>query len=167
MITALTWLRAAVRNSLQLWDDEMPVEPFAFGDGPERPSEFTVECVVSGVRFEYDLEVDRQAVRYEGLFHYPERKRRRVFERDGNELVLQRGLGKLSGTRELLTPRTLALSITRRFEEPLVTDFSRQPLATQPLGLRTVRRPPLREWSSRNDVRSSSSAKTRRQNPTA
>lgn len=63
VIAALTWLRAAVRNLLQLWDDEVPVEPFAFGDGPERPSEFTVECVVSGVRFEYDLEVDRQAVR--------------------------------------------------------------------------------------------------------
>lgn len=136
VIAALAWLQRAVRNSLRLWDDEVPVEPFAFTGGPQRTSEFTVECIVAGVRFEYVVEVDRHAVRYEGLFHYPERKRRRIFERDGEELVLQRGLGRLSGTRELLTPRTLALSIARRFDEPLTSDFTRRLLAVQSLGPR-------------------------------
>ncbi|WP_433343142.1 AAA family ATPase [Micromonospora sp. CA-111912] len=134
VIAALTWLRDAVADSLRFWDDRIPVERFAFSDGQERPSEFTVESVVAGVRFEYVLELDEAAVRYEGLFHYPEKKRRRIFEREGVSLTLQRGLGNLSGTRELLTDRSLALSIARRFDEPLVSDFASALLGIQTLG---------------------------------
>ncbi|MEJ2858746.1 MULTISPECIES: AAA family ATPase [unclassified Saccharothrix] len=125
LVAALAWLRTAVRDSLRFWDERIPVEPFAFTEGRARASEFTLESIISGVRFEYVVELDEHAVRYEALFHYPEKKRRRVFEREGTALKLQRGLGSLSGTRELLTPRTLALSIARRFDEPLITDFTR------------------------------------------
>ncbi|MEO3777434.1 ATP-binding protein [Micromonospora sp. B11E3] len=134
VLTALTWLRNAVEDSLRFWDDGIPVEPFAFTGGRGRPSEFTVESVVAGVRFEYVVELDESAVHYEGLFHYPEKKRRRVFEREGGSLTLQRGLGSLSGTRELLTDRSLALSIARRFDEPLVSGFVNGLLGIQPLG---------------------------------
>jgi predicted ATPase len=133
VIAALTWIRDAVADSLRCWDDGIPVEPCAFADGPDRPSEFTVESVIAGVRFEYVVELDPEAVRYEGLFHYPEKKRRRIFERNGVELTLQRGLGNLSGTRRLLTNRTLALSIARRFDEPLVAHFATHLLAIQTL----------------------------------
>ncbi|GAA3130610.1 AAA family ATPase [Streptosporangium carneum] len=153
VIAALTWLRTAVRESLRFWDDEIPVEPFAFADGENRPSEFTVESVISGVRFEYVVELDRQAVRYEALFHYPEKKRRRIFEREGDELKLQRGLGNLSGTRELLTARTLALSIARRFEEPLVSDFARDLLDAQTLGLKSRNRRPTYYGPTHSTVR--------------
>lgn len=143
IIAAMSWLTDAVRLSLRLWDDEIPVEPFAFAEGRNRPAEFTAELLVAGVRFEYAIEVDRDAVRYEGLFHYPEKKRRRIFERNGPELTLQRGLGGLSGARELLTPRTLALTVARRFAEPLVTNFAAKLLrirnVVQPWGRRWVR----------------------------
>lgn len=141
IIAAIAWVRDAIQNSLRTWDSEVPLEPFAFGDGPTRRSEFVVDSLVRDVRFEYVLEVDRQAVRYEGLFHYPERKRRRIFEREGNELKLQRGLGGISGTRELLTDYTLALSVARRFHEPLVTEFADDLLGTQTAGrpLRSLR----------------------------
>jgi len=135
VLAALTWLTTAVRESLRSWDDEIPVEPFAFAEGHGRPTEFTVESVIAGGRFEYVVELDRQTVRYEGLFHYPEKKRRRIFEREDGELKLQRGLGSLSGVRELLTPRTLALSAARRFGEPLVSDFAAALLAGRTLGL--------------------------------
>lgn len=142
VIAALSWLQAAVQESLRFWDDEIPLEPFAFVDGPSRPSEFTVEFMISNVRFEYVLQLDQRAVHYEGLFHYPEKKRRRVFEREGDDFTLQRGLGSLSGTRDLLTPRTLALSIARRFDEPVVKDFARNLLSTQTLGQKPrMRRP--------------------------
>ncbi|MGH3866010.1 MAG: AAA family ATPase [Pseudonocardiaceae bacterium] len=136
VVAALTWLHAAVRDSLRFWDDEIPIEPFAFADGRGRPSAFTIESVISGVRYEYVVVLDLQAVHYEGLFHYPEKKRRRIFEREGTEFKLQRGLGNLSGTRGQLTPRTLGLSIARRFGEPLVSDFARDLLAAQTRGLR-------------------------------
>jgi uncharacterized protein len=133
VLAALGWLRRAVRNSLRIWDDAIPVEPFAFVEDPG-PSEFILEALISGVRFEYVVQLNRRAVHYEGLFHYPEKKRRRVFEREGKTLTLQRGLGALSGTRELLTDRTLALSIARRFDEPLVSDFAHYVLDAQELG---------------------------------
>lgn len=131
ILVALAWLQFAVRDSLRDWDDEIPVEAFAFAAGRERPTEFTVELVVEGVRFEYLAELDRNSVLYEGLFHYPEKKRRRIFERERAELKLQRRLGGISGTRELLTDRVLALSIARRFDELLVTRFTRQLLAVR------------------------------------
>lgn len=135
VIAAFGWLRDAVQFSLRAWDHEIPIEPFAFGDGPSRPSEFVVESIIDGVRFEYVLELDGNSVHYEGLFHYPEKKRRRIFERDGAELKLQRGLGGLSGTRELLTNYTLALSVAHRFDEPLVSGFVQDLLQVQTLGL--------------------------------
>ncbi|MFV2099271.1 ATP/GTP-binding protein [Micromonospora sp. LOL_014] len=148
VVAALSWLRDAVADSLRFWDDGIPVEPFAFGDGPRRPSEFTVELILGGVRFEYVVELDTDAIRYEGLFHYPERKRRRIFEREGDELTLQRGLGHLSGTRELLTARTLALSAARRFREPLVSGPAHALLNVQTLGQMARRRPFVRRAAS-------------------
>lgn len=134
IIAAFAWVRDALQSSLRFWDEEIPTEPCAFDGWPTRPSAFTVNSMINGVRFEYVLEVDGEKVIYEGLFHYPERKQRRVFERDHAGLKLQRGLGNISGTRELLTDRTLALSAARRFDEPLVSDFARSILQIQTLG---------------------------------
>lgn len=147
IIEALVWLRDAVRSSLRSWDDGIPVEPFAFAEGPRRSTGFTLESMIDGVRFEYAVELDSHAVAYEGLFHYPEKKRRRIFEREGMDLKLQRGLGHLGGTRSLLTERTLVLSAARRFEEPLVTRFAQDLLNVQALGLAyRLRRPVPTGW---------------------
>ncbi len=134
VLAALAWLRTSVQNSLRAWDDEIPVEPFAFGRAKAEDSSFILELEVDGVRFEYLLDVGRHRVSYEALFHYPEGRRRRVFEREANELTLQRGLGELSGTRTLLTDRSLALSIMRRFDEPITSAFSRALVQMRILG---------------------------------
>lgn len=133
VLSALSWLSDAVQDSLRAWDLLIPVEPFAFAERPSA-SGFVFEALVDGVRFEYFLEVDPERVHYEALFHYPEKKRRRVFERAGDDLKLQRGLGALSGTRELLTSRTVALSAARRFGEPLVTRFADEIIGIQAFG---------------------------------
>ncbi|MCM6773380.1 AAA family ATPase [Nocardia sp. CDC159] len=132
VLAALRWISDAVRSSVQFWSESIALDRFAFGDGPRRTSQFSVEMLIAGVRYEYVVELDSARIHYEGLFHYPEKKRRRLFEREGLHLVLQRGLGDLSGTRQLLTDQTLALSAARRFEEPVVSDF-----ATALLDLRT------------------------------
>jgi hypothetical protein len=125
VLEALAWLSTAVGRSLRTWDDFIPREPFKFGRGPETPSTYEVEIVVRGVRYAYRLEIDDSAVQFEGLYSYPERRRRILFERDGLEISFRRGLGTLSGTRELLTPTTLALSAAMRFDEPDVQPFGR------------------------------------------
>jgi predicted ATPase len=134
VVAVLRWLRNAVAQSLRYWDEAIPYDPFAFGSGPAQPSAFTLEMTVDGVRFEYNLEVDASRVLSESLYHYPKKIRRKLFERDGDDLDFQRGLGALSGTRRLLTPKTLAMSIAPRFSEPLVTKFAEQVRRIQTLG---------------------------------
>jgi uncharacterized protein len=136
ILEALAWLSSAVGRSLRSWDEFIPREPFRFARGPETPSAYEVELVVKGVRYAYRLEVDDLAVRFEGLYSYPERRRRVLFEREGQEITFRRGLGTLSGTRELLTPTTLALSAAMRFDEPEVQPFGRYLAGIRILGFR-------------------------------
>lgn len=136
VLEALAWLSAAVRTSLRAWDEVIPREPFRFGDGPQSHSTYELEMMVDGIRYEYRLEVDDTKVLSEALFSYPERRPRSLFEREGLNLHLRRGLGGLSGTRELLTPTTLALSAAMRFDEPEVRDFGRLLASISVLGLR-------------------------------
>lgn len=135
ILAAIQWLRDAVVRSLRSWDEEIPVDPFLFGEDSKSVTAFEIEYMIDDVRFEYQLEVSNEEVVYEGLFHYPLGRRRRVFERDRLELVLQDGLGKLSGARKLLTPRSLMLSISRRFNEALTSSFARKILDIDSLGL--------------------------------
>jgi ABC-type lipoprotein export system ATPase subunit len=152
ILEALAWLSTAVGRSLRAWDEFIPRDPFKFGKGPTSPSVFEVEMVVEGVRYAYQLEVDDSAVIFEVLYSYPERRRRVLFEREGMEIHLRRGLGAIAGTRELLTPTTLALSAAMRFSEPEVQPFGRY-LAG--IGIRGVRRRAWRRAVATNDVISS------------
>jgi hypothetical protein len=135
VLAALAWLRDAVRASMRYWDDEIPVEQFALGAATEASSAFSIELLIGDVRYEYEVEITRQEVVHEGLFHYPDKRRRRIFERDRDEIKFQRGLGAISGTRSLLTERTLALSAARRFPEPLILNFTTELLRAQTVGV--------------------------------
>ena len=118
VLEALAWLSFAVRTSLHSWHNFVPRFPHRFGDGPDRPSTFEVDFVVDGVRHGYRLEVDTTAVLYESLHSYPERRRRTLFEREGDDINFRRGTSRVGGIQELLTPTTLALSAARRLSTP-------------------------------------------------
>src|ERR1022692_840820 len=136
VVEALAWLSTAVGRSLRTWDEFIPREPFKFGRGPETPTAFEAEMVVRGVRYAYRVELDDSAVLFESLCSYPLRKPRVLFEREGLEIRFRRGLGSLSGTRELLTPTTLALSAAMRFDEAEVQPFGRDLAGIRVLGVR-------------------------------
>ncbi len=125
VIEALAWLSIAIRSSLRTWDKFIPREPFKFGRGPSTESTYEVEMVVNEVRYAYRIELNHSEVLFEGLYSYPERRRRILFEREGTKVSFRRGLGVLSGVRELLTPTTLVLSAAMRFDEPEVEPFAR------------------------------------------
>jgi uncharacterized protein len=147
VLDALRWLSAAVRLSLKSWEEAVPREPFRFGNGPESASNFAIEMMVQGVRYEYRLEVNDETILYEGLYSYPKRQRRTLFERDGNDLNIRRGLTGLSGTRALLTPTTLALSAAMRIESASeIRQFGRNVSGIGALGLR--RRPSRKRTGS-------------------
>lgn len=140
VLDALYWLSMAVANSLRRWDQAVPTDPFKFGRGPESPSVYDAELIVAGVRYAYHLETTGSAVQYETLSSYPERRRRVLFEREDLEISFRRGLGALAGTRELLTPTTLALSAAMRFEDEEVRPFGRYLARIWGRGMRRRRR---------------------------
>jgi uncharacterized protein len=148
VVEALAWLSAAVGQSLRAWDKVIPRDPFRFGAGPASPSWCEVEMVVEGIRFVYRLEVDDSRILFEGLYSYPERRRRILFEREDLDISFRRGLGSLSGTRELLTPTTLALSAAMRFDEPDIAAFGRSLAGIQALGLRPTAPWLLYDWDA-------------------
>lgn len=125
VLKALAWLSEAVGSSLRQWGDFVPREPFRFGEGETRTSAFEVEFMTNDIRYAYHLEVSDSEVVFESLASYPERRRRVLFERDGMDLHLRRGLTAAVGARTLLTPTTLALSAAMRFEEPEISSFGR------------------------------------------
>ncbi|MFD0747577.1 ATP/GTP-binding protein [Phytohabitans flavus] len=125
LLDALAWLSYAVRDSLRSWVGGVPRTPFKFAAGPEVPSIFEVDVMAEGVRYEYRVELDGERVISEKLSSYPERRRRLLFERRELEINFRRGLGGLAGTRELLTPNTLALSAAMRSPGPEVGAFGR------------------------------------------
>ena len=120
VLEALAWLSFAVRASLHSWSNFVPRFPHRFGDGPDRASTFEVDFEVDGVRHGYRLEVDGSAVLYESLHSYPERRRRTLFEREGEDISFRRGLSRVGGIQQLLTPTTLALSAAMRLGDPVI-----------------------------------------------
>lgn len=135
LVKALAWLSDAVEDSLRSWEEVIPREPFKFGQGPMTPSTYEVEMVVAGVRYAYRLEVDDVAVLFEGLYSFPERRRRVLFERENLQIRIRRGLGALAGAKELLTPTTLALSAAMRSDQPEVRSFGRALAGIQARGV--------------------------------
>ena len=114
VLEALAWLSYAIGASLRSWSDFVPRLPHLFGDGPDQPSTFEVDFEVAGVRHGYRLEVIYKGVLYESLYSYPERRRRTLFEREGDDISFRRGLTGVAGIQQLLTPTTLALSAAKR-----------------------------------------------------
>ena len=136
VLGALAWLSMAVGTSLRGWEEEIPRDAHRFGEGSASPSKFDLDLMVGGVRYTYGLEVDDSAVLYESLDSYPERRRRNLFTRDGNEVEFRRGLDGARAIRELLTPTTLALSAATRVGESNVRAVGRAIAGMGILGLR-------------------------------
>lgn len=124
---SLLWLKSAVVSSLLDWSDSIPTNPFR--TCMDQPSSFTLDVFADGTRYEYALDIDRDRVLYEAAFVYEGGERVELFERDGDAIDLAPRIVKSSAIRELLTDRTLALSVARRYREaallPLIDSICR------------------------------------------
>ena len=141
VLDAIAWLSNAVARSLRGWEEEVPRDPHRFGDAPTEPSTFDLDLMVDDVRYSYWLEVDDSGVQYESLFSYPERRRRTLFEREGENVEFRRGFEAVRGIRELLTPTTLTLSAAMRLRSHPALEVGRAISRTGVLGLRRPRQP--------------------------
>jgi AAA15 family ATPase/GTPase len=140
VIDAITWLSEAVRHSLRSWDEHIPRDPFRFRDSTVESSVFEVSLEIDGVRYDYILDVNDSEVVFEALYSYPERRRRMLFEREGELTQYRRGLTGLSGVRDLLTPTTLFLSAASRFAPNELSVVAREISYIRTLGLQRRRR---------------------------
>jgi hypothetical protein len=139
ILDAINWLSYTVGTSLLGGGDFIARDPHLFGDGFDLPTKFDMDLVVDGIRYGYQLEVSSSAVLYESLCSYPERRRRILFERDGNEVHFRRGLRGISATEELLTPTTLVLSAAMRVGDQAIKTAGQAISGIAEINIRGVR----------------------------
>ncbi|MCQ3806141.1 MAG: ATP-binding protein [Acidimicrobiaceae bacterium] len=118
LIDALACLSKAVRLSLYTRGEALTVDPFEFAPEPG-PTTYGVDLVVNAARYRYELQVDESGVVSEALYSYPQRRRRTLFERQGDDLTFRRGTRLTGGGRELITPTTLVMSVADRLTEEI------------------------------------------------
>jgi energy-coupling factor transporter ATP-binding protein EcfA2 len=117
LVDAISFMQTAVQESHRAWkpDAGIPRAPFALDSvWPEKPSTFTVDLLLDGVRFEYGFVVDFDRVLEEWLFAYPRGRKQEWFTRDvrrDEEFAFSRLMpGENRVIRSLTRPNSLFLS---------------------------------------------------------
>lgn len=111
IIKALDWCRRLVLTShLNNEGDELDYEPFKFETG--RPSEFYIHFVTEGIEYEYSFELYGGKIISEYLYHYPHKRRSKVFSRSCTDTyTFKKGMIHRPAEVEANTgPKTLFLS---------------------------------------------------------
>ncbi|GAA4546821.1 ATP-binding protein [Amycolatopsis samaneae] len=118
LLDGLSFMRQAVESSFARWDAEggIPRKPFRLRGADGRlASVFVVELVIDGVNHTYGFTLDNDVVREEWLYSYPEKRRRILFERDGDAIkfgsTVDESKAKRDALRELSRPNALFLSV--------------------------------------------------------
>ncbi|MFE7131423.1 ATP/GTP-binding protein [Streptomyces sp. NPDC057638] len=130
VIDAIGWMRHAVLHSFRSWDPTggVPRRPFALRpDAAPWPTTFSVDFALDGVRYEFGFTADDDQITEEWLYHYPERKAKRLYERKADSaMVFGRSLtGQKKIISELLRPNSLYLSVAAAQGHPQLSEVFR------------------------------------------
>lgn len=92
IIKTMAFCRNLILNShLSNEGDELDFQPFKFEK--DKPSEFYMDFVADGVEYEYSFSIKDGKIIAESLYHYPNRRRAKVFVREaGNSYSYGKGL---------------------------------------------------------------------------
>ncbi|QWF77062.1 AAA family ATPase [Amycolatopsis sp. CA-230715] len=121
LVDGLEFMRSAVLSSFRR-DDSGRLErsPFRPLPGAAVPSVFVAELVAENVRYTYGFVLDEDTVREEWLYSFPEKRRRVIFEREGDETRFGSTVAdlraKLAVLEELIRPDALLLGSCDRLE---------------------------------------------------
>lgn len=115
LLFGLRFMRNAVKNSQTKWEPRAEIDrhQFALDDSGENPTEFTVDLLLQGVRYEYGFSVNNTRVLNEYLFAYPDNRRQRWFERNAEDDRINFGknlTGENRTIENLTRPDSLFLS---------------------------------------------------------
>ncbi|MGW0519324.1 AAA family ATPase [Crossiella sp. NPDC003009] len=118
LLSGLRFMAAAVTRSFGDWPAAggVPRRPFRLDPAARaKPSGFVVELISGGVPYTYGFTVDDVRVREEWLYSYPEGRKRKLFERNGDTVrfgsTVPELRGKLAVLEELTRPNALFLSL--------------------------------------------------------
>lgn len=135
-LSAFAFMRHAVLNSDREVEPGYPGalqrEPFLLDEEIEgTPSRFVADLLLEGVRHTYGFSVDGEKIVEEWLYFYPLKKKRRIFERDGDdfkwgdETRKDTDLERIAG---ITAPAALFLSTVARFNKRAADDEEPEPL---------------------------------------
>ncbi|MFI6228001.1 ATP/GTP-binding protein [Micromonospora echinospora] len=107
-------------------------EPFRLTlESLEAPSHYVVDLSLDGIRHTYGFALDDNGVVEEWLYHYPRKRRRRVFERSGDSYTWGEDSGQralLERIAEVTATTALFLSTVTRFGHGVPDDTEGEPL---------------------------------------
>ncbi len=117
---ALAFMRQMVVESDRAVEPGVGLSREPFRLDPEivrQPSRYVVDLMLGGVRHTYGFTIDDDRVLDEWLYHYPLGRKRRIFERDGNDFAWGEESGRrpLDQIAEITAPTALFLSTVARF----------------------------------------------------
>jgi hypothetical protein len=119
----------AVKFSHTRWqpDEKILRQPFASGEDQGRPSEFVVDVLVGGVRYQYGFSVSDTAVLEEWLYAYPKGKQQAWFtRRAGKPMSFSEKMpGENRAIEGLMRPNSLFLSTAAQNNHPALSPIFR------------------------------------------
>ncbi|WP_086665793.1 AAA family ATPase [Lentzea kentuckyensis] len=128
LLDGLKFMAVAVKNSFAQWGPDAGVvghRSFKLDAGKRaEPSTYVVELIEDGVRYTYGVEVDDVRVREEWLYSYPEKRKRVLFERVGDDIkfgsTLDESKSALEVLETMLRPNALLVSLAAQLQIPWV-----------------------------------------------
>jgi len=107
-------------------------DPFRLDtESASTPSRYVVDVLIGGVRHTYGFSLGNERVLEEWLYHYPLKKRRRVFERENDDFEWGEESGRradLERVAEITAPTALFLSTAARFTQGRVPVDTTDPM---------------------------------------
>jgi hypothetical protein len=124
LLDGLKFMADAVRDSFALWGPDAGVvgrRSFKLDAGKRaEPSTYVVELIQDGVRYTYGVEVDDARVREEWLYSYPEKRKRILFERVGDDIkfgsTLDDSKSALEVLETMLRPNALLVGLAAQLK---------------------------------------------------
>jgi uncharacterized protein len=120
VLRAMQFMQGAVKDSHARWEPDKPNQFEPFAGEPNSPATFSVDFVLSGVRYQYGFSVIPEAILAEWLHAYPRGKKQTWFDRKkGKPMSFSARLQGDNRTIERLTrPNSLYLSAAAQNNHP-------------------------------------------------
>ena len=121
IIKAINDCRDIILNSHQNnIGEDVAIRPFKFAEN--QPSEFNIDFVSDGIEYEYGFSILNGIIHTEYLYHYPNKRKAKVFERSADgKYTYGKGLTQRPKEIEINTaPNTLFLSRGSSMNRPLL-----------------------------------------------